>query len=393
VQGVALIWTAKRRSHVDQYQGQARFSGPSCRVDGSSRFQEIEHAEDMTKKRFLVTGGAGFMGINLVRYLLDKGHGVRSYDVAPFAYPEADRISVLRGDIRDTSLHDRAFDGVDIVVHCAAALPLADAGEILSTNVEGTRRMLQGALDRGIDRVIHVSSTAVYGIPDHHPLVESDPMRGVGPYGDSKVRAEMICREYRDRGLLLPVLRPKSFVGPERLGAFELLYDFACTGHNFPVLGSGGNLYQLLDVADLNEAVYLCAMQPAEKVNDTFNVGAERFGSLRQSFQAVLDRAGHGKRVIGLPAAPAIWTLRALEALNLSPLYKWIYETASKDSFVSIDRLKDRLGFVPAYSNEEALVRNYEWYLENLSAISARTGVTHRVPWKKGALALLRLVM
>lgn len=347
----------------------------------------------MTSKRFLVTGGAGFMGINLVRYLLDKGHEVRSYDIAPFTYPEADRISVLHGDIRYKELHDEAFDGVDTVVHCAAALPLADPAEIASTNVDGTRMLLEAALDRGIGRFIHISSTAVYGIPDHHPLIESDPMIGVGPYGEAKVQAEGICAAFRDRGLIVPVLRPKSFVGPERLGAFELLYDFAYRGHNFPVLGSGDNLYQLLDVDDLNQAVLLCATRPDDLVNDTFNVGAARYGSLRASFQAVLDRAGHGKRVIGVPATPAIWTLRALEAMNLSPLYKWIYETAGKDSFVSIDKLTDRLGYAPLHSNEEALIRNYEWYLANHATISASAGVTHRVPWKKGALALIRAVM
>ncbi|CUH64143.1 Cholesterol dehydrogenase [Thalassovita gelatinovora] len=347
----------------------------------------------MEKKRFLVTGGAGFMGINLVRYLLDRGHEVRSYDIAPFSYPEADRISELRGDVRDRSLHDAAFDGIDVVVHCAAALPLAEPEEIHSTNVDGTRTMLDAARDRGIDRFIHISSTAVYGIPDHHPLTENDAMIGVGPYGESKVQAEHVCIEARDKGLTVSVLRPKSFVGPERLGAFELLYEFAADGHSFPVLGSGDNLYQLLDVDDLNQAVYLCAHGDAAVVNDVFNIGAERFGSLRQSFQAVLDRAGFGKRIIGFPAAPAIWTLRALEALHLSPLYKWIYETAGKDSFVSIDKAKDRLGYRPEHSNEEALIRNYEWYLSNRDRISAQTGVTHRVPWKKGALAMLRWVI
>ena len=343
--------------------------------------------------KFLVTGGAGFMGINLIRMLLDQGHGVRSYDIAPFSYPEAGRIDVLQGDIRDRSLHDRAFDGVDVVVHCAAALPLWEPEEIMSTNVDGTRALLETAQAKGISRFIHISSTAVYGIPDHHPLVEEDAMHGVGPYGESKVRAEEVCGEARLTGLCLPVLRPKSFVGPERLGAFELLYDFACDGHGFPVLGSGNNRYQLLDVEDLNRAVLLCATLEREVVNDTFNVGAERFGSLRESFQAVLDRAGHGKRVIGIPAAPAIAVLRVLEALGLSPLYKWIYETAGKDSFVGVERIRTRLGWQPEHSNEEALVRNYEWYLANRETISARTGVTHRVPWKRGALRLLRWVI
>lgn len=333
------------------------------------------------------------MGINLVRHLLQRGHEVRTYDIAPFTYPEADEIAVLQGDIRNTTLHDAAFDNIDVVVHCAAALPLASPDEIRSTNVDGTRMLLEAARDRSIERFIHISSTAVYGIPDHHPIVESDKMTGVGPYGLSKVHAEKICAAFRSEGMILPILRPKSFVGPERLGAFELLYDFAADGHNFPVLGSGDNLYQLLDVDDLNQAVSLCALGDPEPVNMTFNIGAETFGSMRESFQAVLDKAGFGKRVISVPAAPAIWTLRALEAVNLSPLYQWIYETVSKDSFVSIDLAKKTLGYEPAYSNEEALLRNFNWYLANRERISDKPGVTHRVPWKRGALRLVRWVM
>lgn len=347
----------------------------------------------MPKQTFLITGGAGFLGINLIRYLLSSGHAVRSYDIAPFAYAEASQIDVVHGDIRDVSLHDRAFAGVDAVVHCAAALPLADPSEIRSTNIEGTRLMLEGALARGIARFIHISSTAVYGIPDHHPLLETDPMQGVGPYGESKVFAEEVCAEFRDKGLILPILRPKSFVGPERLGAFELLFDFAYTGHNFPVLGTGNNRYQLLDVADLCDAIVLVAQAEPQIANDTYNIGAASFGTMRESFQAVLDRAGHGKRVIGLPAAPAIWALRALEAVHLSPLYKWIYETAAKDSFVGIGKAESKLGFAPRYSNVEALIRNYEWYVTNRDRIAMQAGVTHRVPWKRGALALVKRFM
>lgn len=342
--------------------------------------------------KFLVTGGAGFMGINLIRFLLERGHAVRSYDIARFDYPEAELIDELHGDIRDRDLHARAFEGVDVVVHCAAALPLCTRDEIFSTDVGGTRLLLETALQLGIDRFIHTSSTAVYGVPDHHPLTEEDPMIGVGPYGEAKIEAEAVCAEFRTKGLCIPVLRPKSFVGPERLGAFELLYDFAYEGHNFPVLGSGRNRYQLLDVEDLCEAVWLCATADDAAVNDVFNVGAERFGTLRESFQAALDRAGHGKRIVPLPAGPAIWVLKVLEALGLSPLYQWIYETAAKDSFVSIDKIRDRLGFVPKYSNEEALIRNYDWYVANRNRISQIAGVSHRVPWKRGALNLARYI-
>ena len=183
---------------------------------------------------------------------------------------------------------------------------------------------------------------------------------------------------------------PRASSGPERLGVFELLYDWACDGRNFPVLGSGDNRYQLLDVEDLCRAIYLCATADRDLVNDTFNVGAETFGTMREDFQAVLDRAGHRGQIVGVPARPVIWVLKVLEWARLSPLYRWVYETAAKDSFVATDRLYARLGFVPAYSNREALIRNYDWYVANRDKIRNTSGISHRVPWRQGILRLAK---
>ena len=294
----------------------------------------------MSAAFYLITGGAGFLGINLVRFLLGRGHRVRSLDIAPFDYLERDAIEVIQGDIRDPPTVERAMAGIDLVVHCAAALPLYTREAIFSTDVEGTRLLLEGALTHGISRFIHISTTAVYGIPDHHPINEDDRLQGVGPYGEAKIQAEQVCLVFRAKGMCVPMLRPKSFVGPERLGVFALLYDWASDGRNFPVLGSGDNRYQLLDVEDLCRAIYLCATADRELVNDTFNVGAQRFGTMREDFQAVLDHAGHGGRILGVPARPVIWLLKVLEWARLSPLYEWVYETAAKDSFVAIERIE-----------------------------------------------------
>jgi nucleoside-diphosphate-sugar epimerase len=346
----------------------------------------------MTASTYLITGGAGFLGINLTRYLLARGHHVVSLDIADFNYPERDRIKAIKGDIRDRSSVDRAMEGVQIVVHTAAALPLYKKEDIFSTDLDGTRNVLQSAFEHGAERVIHISSTAVYGIPDHHPLYEDDPLHGVGPYGEAKVKAEQICLEYRAKGMCVPIIRPKSFVGPERLGVFALLYDWAKDGKNFPMIGSGNNRYQLLDVEDLCEAIYLCATLDRDRVNDTFNIGAKEFTTMREDYQAVLDAAGFGKKIIPLPAAPVIWALRILEALHLSPLYKWVYETAATDSFVSIEKAERVLGFTPKYSNKEALVRNYRWYIEHLNEFEGVSGVSHRVPWKQGVLRLAKIL-
>jgi nucleoside-diphosphate-sugar epimerase len=341
--------------------------------------------------RWLVTGGAGFLGINLIRHLLARGEQVASLDREPFDYPERARITEHRGDIRDRRAALRAARGCDVVVHAAAALPLYSPEEIHAIDVDGTRTVLAAAREAGCGRVVHVSSTAVYGVPDHHPLVEDDRLHGVGPYGIAKVEAEAACVEARAAGQLVPIVRPKSFVGPERLGVFALLYEWAREGRDFPILGRGANRYQLLDVEDLSDAIRLAGTLPAERANDTFNIGAARFTTLREDFQAVLDAAGHGGAIRALPVAPALWALRLLERAHLSPLYPWIYETVTEDSFVSIDRARERLGWEPRYSNREALVRNYEWYCANADRLGA-AGVTHRVPWKQGALAAAKLV-
>ena len=307
-----------------------------------------------------------------------------------FDYPEKDNIRFIRGDIRNPSAVEIAMRGQDIVVHSAAALPLYSKKDIYSIDVKGTRILLESAYHHNIKRFIHVSSTAVYGIPIKHPILESDPLRGVGHYGIAKIRAEKVCLEYREKGMCIPIIRPKSFIGPERLGVFALLYDWAYDKKNFPLLGKGNNKYQLLDVEDLCESIYLCIKKNKKIVNDTYNIGAGTFSTIKKDFQSVLDHAGHNKRIIMFPAGPAIAFLKILEFFRLSPLYEWVYETAYRDSYVSIDKAINKLGWKPKYSNRDALIRNYEWYVNNMHTFRSSSGVSHRVPWRQGALKVLK---
>ncbi len=342
--------------------------------------------------KVLITGGSGFLGINLIRYLLDKGiSNIISLDLVEFDYPEKNKIRTVVGDIRNKETVREIMKDVVLVVHCAAALPLYSKEEIFSTDVEGTKIVLKEAFKNNVERFIHISTTAVYGIPDHHPLYEDDRLEGVGPYGEAKILAEEACLEYRDKGMCIPILRPKSFVGPERLGVFAIFYEWAKDGRNFPMIGDGNNRYQLLDVEDLCEVIYLCLTLDKSIVNNTYNIGAKEFTTMREDYQAVLDYAGFGKRMKTFPALPVILTLRFLEFLRLSPLYKWIYDTASKDSFVSVIKAEERLGFKPKYSNKNALVRNFKWYLENYRTFKDRTGISHRMPWKQNVLKPLKI--
>jgi nucleoside-diphosphate-sugar epimerase len=338
-----------------------------------------------------ISGGAGFLGLHLARRILADGGSVRTLDVAPLDDRELELgVEELRGDVRSERDAQALVSGADVVVHAAAALPIQSSrAAIRSVNVEGTATVLAAALEARVRRVVLISSTAVYGVPERHPIHEDDPLVGVGWYGESKIEAELLAQEFGKRGLDVVVIRPKTFVGPERLGVFEILFDWIRDGRRIPILGDGNNLYQLLAVEDLVDAVVRASDAPVGGM--ALNVGAGAFGTVRDDLQALIDHAGSGSRLQPVPVAPAEMSLRALELARLSPLAEWHYKTAHKDSFVSIERARELLGWEPRLSNAETLCATYDWYLEHLAEMRS-AGTTHRVPWNQQALGVLKRI-
>ncbi len=305
-----------------------------------------------------ISGGAGFLGLHLARRLLADGHQVRTLDLAPLDDAELERsVEEVRGDIRSARDVRRLVDGAGVLVHAAAALPIQASREsIRSVNVGGT----------------------------------ATPLVGVGWYGESKIEAEEVTRDFGRRGLEFTIVRPKTFVGPERLGVFEILFDWIRDDRRIYMLGTGENRYQLLAVEDLVDAIVLAA-ERREAAGETVNVGAGRFGTVRSDLQTVIDHAGSASRLTEVPARPAEIALRTLELLRVSPLAEWHYKTAHRDSFVDVGKAERLLGWTPRFSNAEALCRTYDWYLAHRETLKA-AGVTHRVPWNQQALALLKKV-
>lgn len=357
---------------------------------------ESERDDGTAAGSLLVTGGTGFLGLHACQYFRDHGWDVTAFDLKPFeADDDADGIDYVEGDVRSERSVADALERSDAtdVVHAAAALPLWDADRIRETTIDGTRNVLWAAKEAGVERVCYVSSTAVYGTHDTHPITERSPLEGVGPYGEAKIQAEKVCEDFRRMGLCVPILRPKTFIGPQRLGVFQVLFDWIEDGANVPLVGWGNNRYQLLHVHDLLTAIDLLLTTDEAAANDTFNVGTDEFTTMKADFQAPIDYADTGKRTIGTPAFLTVAVLRVLDRLNLSPLYPWVYETAHEDSYVSVEKLKG-LGWEPAYSNREALVETYDWYLEHDASDEAtdETGLDHRVAWDQGALTIAKKV-
>lgn len=341
-----------------------------------------------------VTGAAGMLGTAVVDRLTGDGVEVVGVDLRePTAGAPRAGYRHLIGDIRDPAVLRVAFDCVDAVVHCAAALPSYPAGQIRSIVVDGSRTVLDAARAAGVPRLVYISSTAVYGLPRQVPTPEDHPYAPVDPYSTAKADAERLATGYRDTGLVLPVLRPKTFLGPGRMGLFSMLFQWAQEGRNFPVLGTGQVRIQMLHVRDLVEAVLTALRAPAGVANDTFNIGAAEFGTLREDFQAVLDAAGHGKRVVSLPARPGRVALGLLERSGLSPVYGRLLHKLMDDSYVDITRARHRLGFTPQYSNRDAVLETFRWWQSQHTGgvTSTSSGRTSRDPWRQGVLAAAKV--
>jgi 2-alkyl-3-oxoalkanoate reductase len=336
----------------------------------------------------LVTGGAGILGRALATTLAARGADVSTVDTREWpAAPAGVRHAVA--DIRDAERMRALAHGAEAIVHCASALPSYPAATIRSVIADGSRTVLSAARDAGVPRTVHVSTTAVYGLPTQVPTPETHPRRPVDPYSVAKVEAELMCEGLRAEGMCIPILRPKTFLGPGRMGLFAMLFEWAEEGRNFPLLGGGRALTQMCATDDVVEAVLAVLYAPADVANDTYNIAAAEFGTLREDFQAVLDAAGHGKRVVSVPARPAAAVLQALAALKLSPVYRRLAHKLLADSYVSIDRATDRLGFRPKYSNRDAILAAYDWWRANRST-GRQAGRTSDDPWRQRALALAK---
>lgn len=342
-------------------------------------------------KRIVVTGSAGMLGGHLARHLVREGHEVLGVDLRPSLDPEQGWRHRV-GDIRDTAMMTEAMAGADAVVHCAGALPSYPADQIHDVIVAGTRSVFEAGRRAGVERVVHISSTAVYGLPKLVPTPEEHPREPVDPYTRAKSEAEEVAEKFRAEGMCVPILRPKTFLGPGRMGLFAMLFEWAEEGRNFPVLGDGDARIQMLAIEDLLDAIARVLSAPADVADDTYNIAAAQFGTVSEDFQAVLDAAGHGKRVVSLPARPALIGLRLLERMRLSPVYGRLLHKLLADSHVSIDKARERLGFQPRLSNREAILRTYAWWRDNRTDGSPRgASRTSRDAWRQGALSLAKV--
>lgn len=331
----------------------------------------------------LVTGGAGYFGSLLVDQLVRNGKRVRIFDIHDADLPAG--VEKIQGDIRDNRAIERACEGAEVVHHNVALVPLAkDRKAFFEVNEGGTRNMLEAARRAGVRKVVSMSSSAVYGAPDRNPVDDETPRRPGEAYGRAKLAAEKLCLEYASRGLDVTIIRPRTIMGHGRLGIMQILFEWVRQGRNIPVLGKGTNLYQFVHADDLASACLLAAERQGPAI---YNVGAEKFGSMRGTLEALCAHARTGSRVVAVPAGAAVSFMRLTSRLGVSPLGAYHALMYGRSMYFDLTRTKRELDWSAKYGNEEMFIDSYEWYLAHREhVLSQREASHHRSAVKQGVL-------
>ncbi|MGH9015494.1 MAG: NAD-dependent epimerase/dehydratase family protein [Acidimicrobiia bacterium] len=335
----------------------------------------------------LVTGGSGYFGTILVDRALARGDRVRIFDLNPPG-PRAGTVEYVQGDVRDRETLRAACDDVDVVLHNVAQVPLArDRALFWSVNVVGTANLLVAARDAGVAKVVHTSSSAVFGIPDANPVTEETPGRPLEAYGRAKLQAERLCREAVDAGLDVTVIRPRTILGHGRLGIMTVLFEFVAEGAPVYVLGGGANRYQFVHASDLADA---CLRAAGREKPAVYNIGATEFATMRETLQALVDHAGTGSRVRSLPARPARVAMHALAGVGLAPFVPYHWLLYGESLWFDVTRARTELGWEPVHSNQSMVVESYEWFLAHRRELDATQGSHHQSRVRLGLLRLLK---
>ena len=236
-------------------------------------------------------------------------------------------------------------------------------------------------------QVVHISTSAVFGVPRQLPVTEGTKQSPMGYYGNAKFQGEGEIRKHRQEGLRVCILRPRTIVGTERLGIFHILFDWIKAGKRIPIIGSGNNLFQFVSSRDVVEASVLAAEKGS---NDDFNIGAEEFSTVRDDLESLVRHAGSGSRVTSIPAPMAKIPLQVLDLMRLSPLMDWQYKVADRPFYFDISKAKSLLGWQPQDSNAQMFADSYDWYINHFQESASVYGSTHRQAVRQRALRLLR---
>jgi len=302
----------------------------------------------MSYKKVLVTGGAGFIGSHLVDELVKEDFKVTVLDNLSTGRIEnikhhLEKILFVKGDIRDKKNVEEALEGVEVVFHLAAitSVPYSVKHPKITyeVNVDETKNLLETCLRGNVEKIIYLSTCAVYGEPEYLPVDEKHPTNPISPYAESKLKAEQVCMRFQeDYGLKTTVLRPFNIYGSRQRndcygGVIASFIERLRRGKPPLIYGNGKQTRDFIYVKDAVKA-FMAALNRNDAIGRTFNIATGIPTSINQLAQLLID---------------------LFEAEEIKPQHTNPRQGDIKHIYANIEEAKHRLGFEPRVSLKEGL--------------------------------------
>lgn len=327
----------------------------------------------MEKRRFIITGGSGFLGQFLIRKLSSLYPDLEIHNI-DVKHPTGLSIANLTNHIIDITIKENLksfkFSENDIVYHLAAYtyvftknIPYKTRRDNFfeSLNVFGTKNLLDTMEETGARNIAYVSSDSVYGLPINIPTDITHPLNPLGPYGIAKIKAEKLINNFGARKDNRSIIfRPRMIVGPGRSGLLNKL--FFLIHHNLPVIliGSGKNHYQFISVHDCVDALI-----EFHKQDDSFgiyNLGSINPPTVIDLMKFIIKEVNSGSFIIPTWGKGTKAILSFLDVINLPILYPEQFMIADQDCLLDVQGLKEDLNIEPKFNDKEILLEAYRSY-------------------------------
>lgn len=320
--------------------------------------------ESYAGKRVVVTGADGFIGSHLVELLAARGAQVKalalydSFDRTGWLEEAAGAFETVRGDVRDGPFMRRLCEGADVVFHLAALIGIPYSYEAASSyvavNVQGTLNVLEAARAGGVGRVVHTSTSEVYGTARYEPIDEAHPLQAQSPYAASKIGADALAESYvRSFGAPVAILRPFNAFGPRQSEraviptVIRQALDPACEAIR---LGDLAPRRDFTFVTDTAEAFAALGLAEGVEFGRPYNAGSGAAVTIGEMVERVRRLCGTDKPIATDPARrrPEASEVRALlaDSRRLAQIAGW----------------RPRVGF------DEGLSRTIEWWRARLAS-------------------------
>jgi nucleoside-diphosphate-sugar epimerase len=318
----------------------------------------------------LLTGGTGFIGSHVAATLIARGERVKALvrKTSNVDYLHTLGADLEVGDVRNFDSVDRAVKKCNIILHLATAPDWKPSKEHWMTNYQGTINVIEAALKRGIQRLVHCSTIGVLGFTDETPLTEYchySPSR-YSPYAITKCEAEKVALASFIKGMPVSIVRPAQVYGPRDSGTLGLAFQWIQRGF-YPLIGDGMALLQPIYVQDVVDALLL-AMETDKAQGQVYNIAGEEMLSFKDLFSIIINAFGRDTCCLNLPKKVAwalgyLWEMKTRFLGGSATLTRFRVECATRNMIYNITKAREELRFIPKLALEEGVKRTVEWYL------------------------------